>query len=194
MRRVLIAGMTGSGKTTLGRRLAPALGLEYHELDDLYYGPGMRMAPEFPSVIDQITAGEQWLFDSQGPPVDSEAPLTVRDRLWARADTLVWLDYPRRVVVWRAVTRSLRRIITRERLWRDYRDSPLQWFRPDHPIRRAWRLAKIRSKQIEARTRAPASTHLTVVRLRSPSETETWLNGIRGPLPGSRAGHRSDGT
>jgi Flp pilus assembly CpaF family ATPase len=111
MRRVLIAGMTGSGKTTLGRRLAPALGVEYHELDDLYYGPGMRMAPEFPSVIDQITAGEQWLFDSQGPPVDSEAPLTVRDRLWA--------------------------------------------------------------------TRAPASTHLTVVRLRSPSETESWLNGVR---------------
>jgi hypothetical protein len=76
MRRVLIAGITGSGKTTLGRRLAPALGLEYHELDDLYYGPGMRMAPEFPSVIDRITEGEQWLFDSQGPPVDSEAPLT----------------------------------------------------------------------------------------------------------------------
>src|SRR4051794_15261975 len=133
MRRVLIGGMTGSGKTTLGRRLAPALGLEYHELDDLYYGPGMRMAPEFPSVIDRITAGEQWLFDSQGPPGDSEAPLTVRDRLWARADTLVWLDYPRRVVVWRAVTRSLRRIITRQRLWRGFFDSPPPGVLPGPP-------------------------------------------------------------
>ena len=179
VRRVLIAGITGSGKTTLARRLAPALGLQYYELDDLYYDPGMRMAAAFPAVIDQLTAEQSWLFDSQGPPADSEAPPEVRDRLWSCADTLVWLDYPRRVVVWRAVTRSLRRIVTRERLWQGYRDSPRQWLRPDHPIRRAWRLSRIRSEQLETRTQEPAWAHLTIIRLRSPRETEAWLNAVR---------------
>lgn len=136
------------------------------------------MDPGFPQVIEWITEGEMWLFDSQGLPADSEAPLTVRDQLWSRADTLVWLDYPRRVVVWRALTRSLRRIVTRERRWQGYQDSPRRWFTPNHPIGRSWRLTKNRGKQIEARTE-PTWSHLTVIRLRSPRETRAWLTAIQ---------------
>jgi adenylate kinase family enzyme len=179
VRRVLIAGMTGAGKTTLAGRLAPVLGLDRFVLDDLYYGPGMHMARDFPSVIERITADEEWLFDSQGAPVDSEAPAYVRDILWSRADTLVWLDYPRRVVVRRAATRSIRRIVTRQRLWDGYRDSVIQWLSPDHPIRRAWRLSAIRRDQLERRIQEPSWAHLTVVRLRSPRETAAWLRNLQ---------------
>jgi len=184
MNRVLIAGITGSGKSTLARRLAPALGLTYHELDDLYYGPGLRMLPDFPSRIEWIIAGSGWLFDSQGPPLESEAPTEVRDLLWSRADTLVWLDYPRRVVVYRALMRSLRRIITREELWQGYRESPRDWLRPDHPIRRAWRLTAVRREQLRARTEDPAWNHLTVVRLKTPRETAAWLTTVEAGLVG----------
>jgi uridine kinase len=49
MRRVLIAGIGGSGKTTLARRLAPVLGRTYHHLDGLYLGPDLRISPTFVS-------------------------------------------------------------------------------------------------------------------------------------------------
>jgi adenylate kinase family enzyme len=178
MQRVLIAGMGGSGKTTLARRLGPALGLPVHVLDDLYYGPGLVMAATFPDDIERIAAGDAWLFDSPGPPAESAAPTEVKDLLWARADTLVWLDYPRWLVVSRAVRRSLRRIVTREQLWHGYRETPLSWRRPDHPIRRAWRLHRIRREQLTARTQHPSWAHLQVIRHRSPQETAAWLSAI----------------
>lgn len=178
MRRVLIAGLGGSGKTTLARQLAPALSLKLHVLDDLYYGPELQMSRTFPSEIERIAAGDAWLFDSQGPPADSEAPPEIRDLLWSRADTLVWLDYPRRVVVSRAVRRSLRRIITREELWHGHRESPLWWLRPDHPIRRSWRLTAVRRAELTCRTQQPQWSHLTVVRLTDPGETASWLAGL----------------
>lgn len=178
-RRVLIAGSGGSGKTTLAKRLGPVLGLPVHELDALYYGPDLHLAPTFPSAIERIAAEEAWLFDSQGPPADSEAPPEVRDLLWSRADTLIWLDYPRRVVVWRAVRRSLRRIITREPLWHGRRETPLWWLRADHPIRRSWRLGKVAPRRLAERLQDPRWQHLTVARLRHPRATRNWLRSVQ---------------
>ena len=60
-RRVLIAGSGGAGKTTLARRLGPALGLPVHELDMLYYGPDLRMSATFPAEIERIAAEQSWL-------------------------------------------------------------------------------------------------------------------------------------
>ena len=178
MRRVLIAGIGGSGKTTLASRLAPVLGLTYHHLDGLYLGPDLRMSPTFVSDIEGVVAGDEWLFDSQGPPASSEAPPEITDLLWSRADTLIWLDYPRHVVLRRAIKRSVRRVITREELWHGRRETPLWWLRPDHPIRRAWRLTQVRHDQLTARTQDPLWAHLTVIQLQSPRETVTWLGRI----------------
>lgn len=178
-RRVLIAGNGGSGKTTLAKRLGPLLGLPVHELDALYYGPDLRMTPTFPGAIERIAAGAAWLFDSQGPPADSEAPPEVRDLLWSRADTLIWLDYPRRVVVWRAVRRSLRRIVTRQPLWHGRRETPLWWLRADHPIRRSWRLGKVAPRRLAERLQDPRWQHLTVIRLRHPRATTSWLRSVQ---------------
>jgi adenylate kinase family enzyme len=175
---VLIAGTGGSGKTTLARRIGPVLGLPVYELDALYFGPDLRMSSTFEHEIEQLIEAEIWLFDSQGPPPESEAPASVRERLWDRADTLVWLDYPRRVVVARAVRRSLRRIATRERLWHGHRESPLWWLRPDHPIRRSWRRAALTRRDLTARTTDPRWCHLSVIRLRSPREASKWLSTV----------------
>jgi adenylate kinase family enzyme len=177
-RRVLIAGLGGSGKTTLARTLGPALGLPVYELDSMYYGPDLGISPTFEDDVERLLRSGSWLLDSQGPPVDSPAPPRVRARLWECADTLVWLDYPRRVVVARAVRRSVRRILTRQRLWHGHRESPLWWLRADHPIRRAWRLTAVRREELTARTADPQWAHLTVVRLRSPRETAKWLETV----------------
>ena len=100
--RILILGRTGSGKTTLARELAAALGVPHVELDALYFGPDLSRAPL--DVLRERTsaaiAGERWVTDGN--------KRAVRDLVWPRADTIVWLDYP----VWV----SLRRLARRARL------------------------------------------------------------------------------
>lgn len=137
------------------------------------------MATTFPAAIEEITAGDRWIFDSGGPPPVDPVRVRLRELLWSRADTVLWLDYSQPVVLWRAATRSLRRMVTRERLWHGYRDTPAQWLRADHPVRRAWSAHRRRRQEIAARIAEPARHALTVHRLHRPDETEAFMRRLR---------------
>ena len=99
--RILILGRTGSGKTTLARELAAAIDVPHVELDALYFGPGFSTVP-LPVLRERTTAaiaGEAWVTDGNKS--------AVRDLVWPRADTIVWLDYPVAVSLWRLGKRAL---------------------------------------------------------------------------------------
>ena len=63
---MLIYGVTGSGKTTLARRVAGKTGLPWHSVDDLTWEPGWIGVPpeEQRRRIAAICAGERWILDS----------------------------------------------------------------------------------------------------------------------------------
>ena len=73
------------------------------ELDALYFGPDLSQAPL--DVLRERTsaaiAGERWVTDGN--------KRAVRDLVWPRADTVVWLDYP----VWVSLRRLARRARSR---------------------------------------------------------------------------------
>src|SRR6266852_563621 len=99
--RILILGRTGSGKTTLARELAAAIGVPHIELDALYFGPNFSTAP-LPVLRERTSAavaGDRWVSDGNKN--------AVRDLLWPRADTVIWLDYPLVVSLWRLAKRAL---------------------------------------------------------------------------------------
>ena len=101
--RIVVVGRTGSGKTTFARELAAALRVPHVELDSLYFGPEFSTAPL--DVLRERTAaaiaGERWVTDGN--------KRAVRDLVWPRADTIVWLDYP----VWVSLRRLARRARSR---------------------------------------------------------------------------------
>ncbi len=167
MERVLVSGISGAGKSTLARRLAAAKGLPYQELDALFHGPGWTERPTFVADVEALAAQDRWVFDSDGYGA-------VRDVLWSRADTLVWLDLPRRQVMLRVLRRSLWRALRRVELWNGNREGFGAWKDSGHPVRWAWHQHGARRALVAARVADPAWGHLTVHHLRSTREARRW--------------------
>jgi adenylate kinase family enzyme len=115
-RRVLVAGITGAGKSTLAVRVAAILDVPYTEIDGLYHGPNWTPRASFLTDVDALAAGEGWVTEWQYS--------SARDRLAARADTILWLDLPLRVSLRRLVVRSVRRRIRRTPLWAGNVEAP----------------------------------------------------------------------
>ncbi|MFI5986046.1 AAA family ATPase [Streptomyces sp. NPDC051555] len=175
MRRVLVVGISGAGKSTLAAALSRRLEVPHHEMDALYFtGPRWGVNETFVRDTARLAARDAWIFDSLGYRA-------VRDLLWERADTIVWLDHPRRVVMWRVLRRSLRRTVRRERVFGGNVEGWLDWLRADHPVWWAWSRYAARRAEIARRAADPRFAPLHVVRLRSQSEATAWLRGVERP-------------
>jgi len=172
VRRILVAGISGAGKTTMAQALAGRLRLPFHELDALRFtGPDWAADPDFAERVATIAATPGWIFDSLGYP-------EVRDVLWTRADTVVWLDYPRTVIMPRVLRRSVRRTLLRERIFGGNVETLSGWFSGDHPAWWAWSQHAARRSEIERRTRDPRFAPLQVLRFHSPRSADRWLRTI----------------
>lgn len=168
--RIAIIGISGSGKTTLARQLARHLRVPRIELDELHWGPDWTpVSPEhFRTVVDAATAHHRWVADGNYS--------AVRDLVWPRADTLIWLDYPLYVNFWRLTFRNLRHILTGERLYHGNRET----FRTQFLSRESLYVWVLRSYRRHPRQWADLLAsgtypHLATLRLRSPAATRRWL-------------------
>ncbi|MEL6477405.1 MAG: DNA topology modulation protein FlaR [Pseudomonadota bacterium] len=100
MRRVMVIGGSGAGKSTFARGLGARLALPVVHLDQLFWEPGWVAADEavFLARVEAAVAGEAWVIEGN------------YSRTWpmrlARADTVIFLDEP----AWRRFWRILRRI------------------------------------------------------------------------------------
>jgi adenylate kinase family enzyme len=164
-----VAGSTGAGKTTLARALSVRCGLPHYELDALHHGPGWVKRPEFEADVDEFSATRQWITEDQYHRF-------LGSLLWQRADTVIWLDLPRRVVMSRVIRRSVSRTLTRRELWNGNREHWRAWLAPDHPIWWAWsRFERKRAQVLEHATEHP---HAKLIRLTTPREVRQLLSSV----------------
>jgi adenylate kinase family enzyme len=176
VQRVSVVGTSGSGKSTLARELAAVLGVPHLELDSVFHQPGWEPLPteEFRAIVTAKTAGEGWTIDGNYS--------AVRPIVWARADTVVWLDLPKRTVMRQVTWRTLRRVAGRQELWNGNRESWLNFFSldPDRSIISwAWHKHASDRAKYAAAAAAPEDAHLTFIRLTSRREITRFLAEAR---------------
>jgi adenylate kinase family enzyme len=139
--RVSVVGNSGSGKSWLARRIAENLGAPYVELDDINHLPGWTTPSPagFLAAATDVTNTDRWVVDGNYRSVVVEGPV------WRRADTVVWVDPPRHVVMRQIVHRTLVRLVTRQELWNGNRErlvDMLSWD-PNKSISRRSRLPPV---------------------------------------------------
>ena len=176
VRRVSVVGTSGSGKSTLAGQLADILGVPHLELDAVHHQPDWEPLPtdEFRRVVAARAAAGGWVIDGNYS--------SVRDLVWARADTVVWLDLPKRTVMRRVVWRTLRRVALRRELWNGNRErwqNFFTWNPEQSVISWAWHKHAADRAKYAAAAADPANAHLRFVRLASSRDVARFLAGAR---------------
>ena len=174
-RRISVVGNSGSGKTSMAGRIGERLGVRHVELDAMFHQPGWTPLPEddFREQVATVTAAEAWVVDGNYS--------AVRDLVWERADTVVWLDLPRATVMRRLAWRTLGRAVTRQVLWNTNReplDNLFRWDPHRSILRWAWTRHHAYRERYAAAMDDPRWSHLTFVRLRSPADVDGWLSAL----------------
>jgi adenylate kinase family enzyme len=167
MRRIAIIGCGGAGKTTLARQLGERLGIEVVHLDVLFWQPGWTEtpAPEWEERMRGLVSGESWVLDGNYGG-------TMAIRLPA-ADTVIFLDLPRRVCLWGIVWRRFR-YAGRSRIDRaDGCEEKLDW----EFIKYVWRWPHEGRRRVLARLAAHGG-HPRLIQLRSRAEMRRFLESM----------------
>lgn len=183
-RRIRVQGCSGSGKTTLARELAARLGLPHLELDALYHREDWRAAEpeEFAALLDAFLAETPDGWVACGNYTRHTA------RLAAEADTVVWLDYPRWLVMARMLRRTVARAALRRELWNGNRErwrSLLRLDPADNILLWAWtqhgRYVENYLPQWECGPGQGSEPRW--VRLSTLRETRAWMDSLTGQSP-----------
>ena len=175
--RISIVGCSGAGKTTLARALAERLAIPHVELDALYHQEGWK-PQEREELRRQTLAATppdgQWV-------VCGNYEDTVGTELRARANQIVFLDLPRGLVMRRIISRSAKRVVSREELWNGNRERWLNLLHPNPkhnivlwaftlwgPYRRRYRHA----------LHSGAWHHAAVYHFTRPEQVTRWLGTL----------------
>jgi len=167
VRKVLIIGSGGAGKSTLAVRLGEVLRLPVIHLDRLFWNPGWVATPEdeWRTRVEEISKGGNWIMDGNfGGTMDLRL---------AACDTVIYLDFPRTLCTWRVIRR-----------WLTYRDGT----RPDMAegcrekfdrefVSWVWNFPKISRPKIEEKI-SRIGNGTTIVRLRSPEAVGAFVRDL----------------
>ena len=111
MKRILIIGTSGTGKSTLAQHVAKSLGLPFIASDHFYWEPRWRVAAseKVHQQLREFIHQEAWVVDGN---FDDE-----HEFVWQQADCIIWLDYSLLTIIRQLVSRNFRWWITRQPTW-----------------------------------------------------------------------------
>ena len=103
MKKILILGSCGAGKSTLAKRLHKLLDIPIIHLDEHYWKPNWTRPErdEWQEKVANLVKGEKWIMDG-----NYRSSLDIR---LPQADTVILLDFPPSVCFYRLLKRRLKK-------------------------------------------------------------------------------------
>ena len=164
MKRVMIVGGPGSGKSTLAGALGAKTGLPIFHMDMIHWTSGWRERPlpDKIRIVSEIEQSERWILEGG-------LSATYENRA-ARADTLIWLDLPLFLRIFRVIHRR----------W-EFRGGKTRPDLPENCPERLdwaflhWILVTGRSNRLKIQSVVNTAPHLKVHHLCSRSDVRNFL-------------------
>ena len=173
MKRIVIIGTSCSGKTTLAKTIALKLNIKHIELDKLHWKPNWveRETDDFKSLVVEEIKEETWVTDGNYS--------VLRDVLWSRSTTIIWLNYSFSKVLYRAITRSFRRSLTKEVIFSENTESFKRSFFSRESII-VWVIKTHRSKykKYSEVLYNGSMSEKNIIELKSQSETNNYISSL----------------
>ncbi|MEP7204572.1 MAG: adenylate kinase [Candidatus Saccharibacteria bacterium] len=179
MKRIIVIGSSGAGKTTIAKELAGILHIPHTELDSMYHQAGWQAldSQEFIKRVNRIAKKQEWIFCGNYFSV-------LGIDFWKQADTVIWCDYPFYRVFFRLLRRTLYRFFARQELWNGNRERfYTNFFTKDSVIVwmvSTWRQHWLRYDQIFSQPgKLP---HTKLIRLRQSKDAKALLANAACPV------------
>lgn len=173
-KRVVVVGTSCSGKTTFATELAQKLNKKHVELDAINWLPGWAPRPdeEFKDLVEKAVSEDEWVVDGNYS--------RVRDLVWNRATTLIWLNYSFPVVMYRALNRTLRRAVSKTTLYSGNRESlRMAFLNKDSILLWVLKTYRRRRREYSRILFTESRSTLNVVVLASPKEARSFLSELK---------------
>ena len=167
-------GTSGSGKTSVARRIAKKLNIPYVELDELFWKPNWTESTDeelFPKLEEALSV-DGWVLDGN---YTRTIPIK-----WKRCRMVVYLDLPFHIVLYRIIKRSLIRGFKNEELWAGNKETVLKHlFTRDSMI--LWTMKRFftNRKRFAINSKNPEYSHIKFVRLRSKKEIGNFVTQLK---------------
>lgn len=176
MNKINVVGTSASGKSTFSKKLAEKLGLDYIELDNLFWLDDWQEASDlefFTKIKQHIQAAER------GYVIDGNYTRSVNIK-WDNIDTVIWLDLPFCTNLYQAVARAICRVVTKQKLWQNSnnQESVRQIFSKDSII---WWMIKTHHKnrkKYQEMMLNPKYSHIRFIHLKSRNDYSEFLASL----------------
>lgn len=172
MKRIIVIGSSGAGKTTLAKELSARLGIPHVELDGLYHQANWQPAndEDFLASVKAATSGDSWVLCGN-------YYTRIGQEIWPQADTIIWCNYSFGRVFWQLLRRTLARGVRRTELWNGNRERLSVLFTRDSIVLwmlKTWKKQTVRYEEMFRHSGLPA----TLVRLKNPKERQEFLKSV----------------
>lgn len=167
MKKIIVVGSGGAGKSTFARRLGDALNIEVIHLDQIYWKPNWVTMPkdEWSKILEGLLASDSWVMDGNFGGT--------REMRMAASDTIIFLDIPRRICLYRILKRA---VVYYGRTRPDMAEGCREKFDPEF-VEWVWNYPNRSKRSLLEQIEKFADKKIVI--LRSTNEIESFLEELR---------------
>ena len=173
MNRIVVIGSSCSGKSTFSQHLAHKKKIEYIELDQLHWLPDWEEIAdnEFIALVSEAVSSDSWVVDGNYS--------VARDVVWPRATKIIWLNHSFSLVLYRSITRSVKRAATKKKLFAGNVESFKQtFFSRDSIILWVLKTYHQKRKNYSKILKHAEAKGITVIEFNNQSQVDDYLESL----------------